>query len=349
MVDTMSANENISTALIEILKVSSKQYSNDTVLDTACVSESGLDVDAQEVLRFIHSLPPVYELGLETVRRHRLNPFEHKKAEGIEKQDIVIPCENHELPARVYRPNSNQSSAQPALIYFHGGGFVLGDIESYDKMLAQLSSQSQLVVISVEYRLAPETVFPGAVEDTQQATDWIANNAVTLGIDKSRIAIGGDSAGANLATVYCSLNKHRADFKPFFQLLIYPSIIGNDTSESRQLFSDNLLLTKNLLKWFHQQYISDEEANDPRFNVLKFKDFNDLPPAYVLTCGFDPLRDEGQAYATALEAAGVPVKHSCYTDMFHGFINFGQLQQAQDAVAECALILKGVMNLKQKG
>jgi len=342
----MLTNVDISKALINELQIGSQQYTNEKVLDTACASNSGLDDNAKEVLSFIHSLPPVYELDLNTVRKHRLNPYEHDIADDVTKQYLSIPCKNHELAARIYRPKNTQNELLPALIYFHGGGFVLGDIESYDKMLAQLCSQSKLVIISIAYRLAPETIFPGAVEDAQESTDWIAEHADFLKINEKRIAIGGDSAGANLATGYCLLNKERNDFKPYFQLLIYPSIIGNDTSESRQLFSEKLLLTKNLLKWFHQQYISDEEENDPRFNVMKFNNFSNLPPAFVMTCGFDPLRDEGQLYASKLNESGVPVKHSCYTDMFHGFINFGKLQQAQDAVTECAMILKGVMNLK---
>lgn len=346
MVESMLTNVDISKALIDKLQIGSQQCTNVKVLDIACASNSGLDDNAKEVLSFIHSLPPVYELDLETVRKHRLNPYEHDIVDDVTKQNLTIPCKNHELAAKIYRPKNTQNELLPALIYFHGGGFVLGDIESYDKMLAQLCSQSQLSIISIAYRLAPETMFPGAVEDAQESTDWIAEHADCLKINAKRIAIGGDSAGANLATGYCFLNKDRNDFKPYFQLLIYPSIIGNDTSESRQLFSENLLLTKNLLKWFHQQYISDEQENDPRFNVMKFNNFSNLPPAFVMTCGFDPLRDEGQLYVSKLNESGVPVKHSCYTDMFHGFINFGKLQQAQYAITECAMILKGVMNLK---
>lgn len=345
MVESMLINTKFSKVKIDKLLNGSHLLANEKVLDTACKSNSGLDESAKEVLNFIHSLPPVYELELETVRNHRLNPYEHEIAEDVVKQNLTIPCEQHELAARIYRPKNTQNQELPALIYFHGGGFVLGDLDSYDKMLTQLCSQSGVVIISVAYRLAPETMFPGAVEDTQESTDWIAEHANFLRIDANRIAIGGDSAGANLATVYCLRNKKRNDFKPYFQLLIYPSIIGNDTSESRELFSEKLLLTKKLIQWFHQQYISVKQENDQRFNVLKFSDFSNVPPTFVMTCGFDPLRDEGQLYAKVLNESGVPVRHSCYTDMFHGFMNFGKLKQAKDAVAECALILKGVMNL----
>jgi acetyl esterase len=316
------------------------------VSDEAKAAKTGIDDGAKKVLDYIHSLPPVYTFEPKYTRQYRENPFEHDDVKNITKQDISIPCKHHELAARVYRPITEHESLLPALIYFHGGGFVLGGIDSYDKFLSQLCLQSNLVIISVAYRLAPETVFPGAVEDTLEATDWIAKNAKSLNLDSSRIAIGGDSAGANLATVYCHLNKHREDFKPNFQLLIYPSIAGNDPTPSRNTFSENLLLTKELLAWFHDLYISPEQENDARFNVLNASDFKDVSPAFILTGGFDPLRDEGKLYADKLKESGIAVKHSCYTDMFHGFINYGVLQQAKDAVTECALVLKIVMNIK---
>ena len=346
MLEQILANEAISKTLIEKFLKDSLLQSNTVVSTEAIASNSGLDSKTKEVLNFIHSFPPVYTLDLDMVRKQRQNPFEHDLAKDVTNLDITIPCNNRDIVARVYRPQNTENEILPALIYFHGGGFVLGDIKSHDKMLAQLCSQSKIAIISIAYRLAPETMFPGAVEDAQETTDWIAKNSAELKIDSTRIAIGGDSAGANLATVYCHLNRERRDFKPYFQILIYPSIIGNDTSVSRELFSENLLLTKELLKWFHQQYISKNQENDSRFNVMNSTDFSNLPPAYILTGGFDPLRDEGQLYVRKLIENGVPVKHSCYTDMFHGFINYGHLQQSKDAVTECAMILNGVMNLK---
>lgn len=346
MAEQMLTNEDNSKAKIDNFFINCETQTNAKVLNSSIAANSVLDDSAKDALSFIHSFPPVYQLDLDMVRKNRQNPYEHAVTDDVTKNDLTIPCKNHRLAVRIYRPKNTENECLPALIYFHGGGFVLGDIESYDKTLAQLCSQSQLAIISVEYRLAPETMFPGAVEDTQESTDWIAKNADFLLIDPNRIAIGGDSAGANLATGYCLLNKERSDFKPYFQLLIYPSIIGNDTSKSRQLYSEKLLLTKELLHWFHQQYITQEQENDPRFNVMKFDDFSHLPPTFIMTAGFDPLRDEGQLYANKLSDSGVSVKHSCYTDMFHGFINFGKLQQAKDAISECATVLKGVMNLK---
>lgn len=345
----MFVNELTAKTVIENILISSTIKTHEKVIDVAAASKSGLDDKTKDVLGIVHSSPQAHQFEpcvIRELQKNRQNPFAHEEALNVSKQDIVILCENHELAARVYRPSNEQNKTLPALIYFHGGGFVLGDINSHDKMLAQLCSQSGVVIISVAYRLAPETIFPGAVKDTQQAMDWIEKNALSLHLDPKRIAIGGDSAGANLATVYCLLNKEKNDFKPCFQLLIYPSIIGNNSSKSRTLFSENLLLTKELLHWFHNHYINKEQENDPRFNVMKFDDFSQIPPAFILTCGFDPLRDEGQIYVDKLKESGVTVRHSCYSDMFHGFINFGTLQQSKDAVSECAMILKAVTALK---
>ncbi|MEO9943837.1 alpha/beta hydrolase [Paraglaciecola sp.] len=341
----MSSDEVIknphNTAVNDIFGANSSSHVN--ILETAGAASTGVDSKGQQILDYIHSLPPAYEFEPAYTRQYRENPYEHDDVPNIIREKLIIPCANHELTARVYRPSSDSTAPSPALIYFHGGGFVLGSIESYDKLIAQLCIQSKLVVISVDYRLAPETVFPGAVEDTQEAVDWLASNASTLCLDPSRIALGGDSAGANLATGYCLANKHPDDFKPCFQLLIYPSIVGNDPTPSREQFSEKLLLTDKLLEWFHDLYITKEQENDPRFNVLKATEFKHLPATFILTCGFDPLRDEGQMYVDKLIENGVTVKHSCYADMFHAFINFGVLQQAKDAVRECAMILKAVM------
>ncbi|MEP0354153.1 MAG: alpha/beta hydrolase [Paraglaciecola sp.] len=333
--------KNRNTAVNDIFGATTSSHVN--ILETAGAATSGVDNKGQQILDYIHSLPPAYEFEPAYTRQYRENPYEHDDVPQIVREQLIISCKDHDLAARVYRPTLDTTFPSPALIYFHGGGFVLGSIDSYDKLLAQLSIQSQVVVISVDYRLAPETVFPGAVEDTQEAVDWLVKNAPTLNLDPNRIALGGDSAGANLATGYCLANKNKDDFKPCFQLLIYPSIVGNDLTPSRERFSEKLLLTKKLLHWFHDLYITKEQENDPRFNVLKATEFKHLPATFILTCGFDPLRDEGQMYVDKLIENGVTVKHSCYADMFHAFLNFGVLQQAKDAVTECAMTLKAVM------
>lgn len=314
---------------------------NEKVLSSAKSADSGLDQMTQKALNFFHSMPPAYQFSPVLARKERPNPYGFVSTESVTRTGLSIPCEGHKLKARLYKPTiDSEQETLPILVYFHGGGFVLGSLNTHDKMLARLCKLSGIAIISVAYRLAPETAFPGAVEDAQTAIDWVATESESLNINPLRIAVGGDSAGANLATVYCIQNRHRNDFKPCLQLLIYPSIFGNDTSESRELFSEKLLLTKDLLKWFHDLYITKEREKDPRFNVSNAQDISGLPQAFILTGGFDPLRDEGQLYAEKLALNGVVVRHSCYSDMFHGFINFGVLKQAQDAVSECATVLK---------
>ena len=153
-------------------------------------------------------------------------------------------------------------------LYYHGGGFVTGSVETYDRLVAQLAKQASIVVISVDYRLAPEYPFPTPVYDTQQSFLWLMRQAVDLQIDPHRMAIGGDSAGANLSAVTCMLSRDQSLPIPVLQLLIYPSTIGNNNTPSRDLYSEGLLLTKEILKWYHDHYISDAQANDPRFNIL---------------------------------------------------------------------------------
>lgn len=308
----------------------------------AMESPAGLGEGATDVLNYIHNLPPAYQFPPSTVRSLRQNPFEHEVADNVTTNDSVIPAESHGLEARFYRPSQIQNQLQPALVYFHGGGFVLGDIESYDALLRLICNLSQITVISVAYRLAPETPFPGAVEDVQSAMDWFFSNHKTLNIDPNHVVIGGDSAGANLSLTYCQMNKHHEGFSPCAQLLIYPSTIGNDSSPSRLRYSENLLLSAPLLAWFHDNYIDKDSENDPRFNCMKASNFEALPPAFVLTAGFDPLRDEGQMLVNAMKKDGVTVRHSCYTDMFHGFINFGVIPQAINAIEECANVLRTV-------
>lgn len=328
---------------VEKFLVSNPTTHSANVSPNAMSCPNGLDSSALAVLRHVHSIPQAYNFPPDVVRKNRVNPFEHAPVSDVTRHDVNIELEERVLKARLYRPSDNQFSHSPILIYFHGGGFVLGDIESHDKMLAQLCSQSDIAIISVEYRLAPEIVFPGAVEDVQKSVEWVFTHSQKLGVDANRIAIGGDSAGANLAAVYCSLNQNNDEYMPKLQVLIYPSIIGNDSSESRARFAENLLLSKELLKWFHDHYIDESNQDDPRFNILNCRDFSRVPPAFVITGGFDPLRDEGQMYVNALKNSGVTTKHSCYTDMFHGFINFGTLEQSRSAVRECANVLKGAL------
>jgi len=319
----------------------------DNVSPVGVAASSGVAPVGQEILNILHTGPSVATISpvkVRELRQTRGNPFDYQSVTDVSRKDILIPVSGNTIPARVYRPSSIAGKISPALVYYHGGGFVVGSVDTYDKLVAQLAGQAGMVVISVDYRLAPEYPFPTPVYDTQRSFLWLMDMASSLQIDPNRMAIGGDSAGANLSAVVCMLNRDQSLPMPIFQLLIYPSTIGNNSTSSREEYSEGLLLTKEVLKWYHGHYIPDDQANDPRFNVLEADDHSGLPPAFVLTAGYDPLRDEGEAYADKLRASGNAVRHSCYTDMFHAFLSFGSLPQAQTALAECAQVLSAVLS-----
>ncbi|MEP5567693.1 MAG: alpha/beta hydrolase [Halioglobus sp.] len=319
---------------------------NELVSENAEASPSGVSAQGKIILDYVNSQPTIIGVLPERVRelrRAKENSFDHTPQPTVKREDIEVSGAAGNLLARVYRPANGKNHDSPAIMYFHGGGFVLGDIESYDNFIANLAHESNLTTISVSYRLAPETPFPGAVDDACSAFLWLVKNAENLGINPSKIALGGDSAGGNLAASVCILHRDQKKPLPAFQLLIYPTTIANDTSESRVQFAQDLLLTKDSIEWFHDHYIPRSKAKDTRFHILSVENHENLPPAFVLTGGFDPLRDEGKAYAEKLRCSGVPVRHSCYTDMFHAFINFGFLTQSQEAIGECAAVLKSAL------
>jgi acetyl esterase len=327
-------------------KLSSVKAPNQYVLAAPRAASDGLGREAREVLSVLNTSPidvAMHPRDVRAKRQREGNPFDHNPVQSLQKLDISIPSGEGELNCRMYGFAGAEEPLRPALVYFHGGGFVLGSIESYDRFLSQLAFQSKVLVISVGYRLAPETRFPGALADAKLAFNWFHERASEFGIDRSRLAIGGDSAGANLAVVTCRDNRDSGGPMPALQLLIYPSVIGNKASGSREEFSEGLYLTKEIITWFHDHYIDRDIADDPRFNLLAHADHSRLPPAFIMTAGFDPLRDEGFALAQTFQKNQVAVRHSCYTDMFHGFINFGSLSQARAAVSECAEVLSACL------
>jgi len=223
--------------------------------------------------------------------------------------------------ARVYTPAGIRTMAAPALVFFHGGGYALGSIESHDGLCRGLASKARVVVISVDYRLAPEHPFPAAVDDAIAATRSVLDEASSLGIDPNAVAVGGDSAGGCLATVVAQALKS-APLRPAFQLLIYPVTDATRRAASHQVFGEGLMLTERSMAWFTESYLpSPALATDPRASPLLASDVSGLPPALVLTAGFDPLRDEGRAYAERMRAAGVDVEYVCSEPSVHGFIN----------------------------
>jgi acetyl esterase len=247
------------------------------------------------------------------------------------------------VPVRVYRPVGAAPGAPlPALVYFHGGGWVIGDLETHDVLCRQITAEAGLEVVAVDYRLAPEHKFPAAVDDAWAATRWVAANAGRLGVDPRRIAVGGDSAGGNLAAVVALLARDAGAPAIAYQVLLYPVTDGRTDTASYRDCADGYLLTRDGMRWFFDHYLkSPADAADWRVSPLRAGSLAGLPPALVVTAGFDPLRDEGDAYAARLREAGVRVDHVCYGGMIHGFAPMGRLiDSGNRAVSHIAASLR---------
>jgi acetyl esterase len=231
------------------------------------------------------------------------------------------------IPLRFYRGRGvGRDKPAPALVYFHGGGWVIGDLESHDQLCRALANATPAIVVSVDYRLAPEHKFPAAAEDAIAATRWIAANGQRLGIDAARLAVGGDSAGGNLAAVVSIDARDRGGPQLAFQFLIYPATDMRMGWPSLDRHAQQLPLTRAGMKWFIDHYIArPEEKTDWRASPLLAKSLAGLPPALVLTAGFDPLCDEGEAYAQALQKAGVAVTLERFEGQIHGFVTMGRI------------------------
>ena len=245
------------------------------------------------------------------------------------------------MAMRCYRDTDPDVPA-PALVYFHGGGWVIGDLETHDVLCRDLARLSGYTVIAVDYRLAPEAVFPAAVDDANAAVDWVFKHAAELNIHPDHIAVGGDSAGGNLAAVVCLARRDANQPAPSFQLLIYPATDMRGTSPSHQRCGQGYLLTQDSLAYFVGHYLSSpDQVHDWRASPLLHTSHANLPPALVITAGFDPLCDEGRAYADALSAAGTPCQYVCFERQVHGFVPMGKvLDEADTAVALCAQALR---------
>lgn len=249
------------------------------------------------------------------------------------------------IPARSYSPVAAGSEPQPTLVFFHGGGFVIGSIDTHDGLCRMLANLSGCRVISVEYRLAPEHKFPAAVEDAFAATSWIEVNAAQLGVDANQLAVGGDSAGATLAAVVSQLARDRGAPRLAFQMLLFPvTNIAGDTN-SKRMFANDYFLEGRGIDWFFNHYFGPEaDRGDPKASPLLAESFAGLPPAYFMVAGFDPVRDEAMAYAEKLRAAGVAVTVEDYPNLVHDFIYFqGVLPQAADALHSAANALKAAL------
>ena len=237
-------------------------------------------------------------------------------------RDFTIAGPQQELPLRLYSPTSlKHTDPQPALVYFHGGGWVIGSITSHDRLCRAIANAAACIVISVGYRLAPEHKFPAAVLDCEAGFRYIATHAAELGVDPNRIAVGGDSAGGNLAAVVAVRARDSGGVQPKAQLLIYPATGHGIETASRKRFAEGHLLTSGTMRWFADHYLRDtNDAYRPEASPRLVEDLSGLPSAYVLTAEYDPLCDEGEEYAHLLHEAAVPVTLRRFGGMIHGFI-----------------------------
>lgn len=252
-----------------------------------------------------------------------------------------------EIRFRRYRPIGAKAGLLPTLIYYHGGGFVIGNIETHDSTCRRLANKSRCQVISIDYRLAPEHPFPAPIDDGLAAFRHIRDNAESFGADAARIAVGGDSAGGAMAAVVCQLCRDAKEQGPAFQMLIYPATDSSKESASRKAFAEGYFLSGALMTWFWEAYVPDEDTDlaDLRLSPLLAKDFTGLPPAFVLTAGYDPLRDEGRAYADKLIDAGVKTTYVNYPGTIHGFFSMTRfLKQGLKANDEAAAVLSAFMD-----
>jgi acetyl esterase/lipase len=252
--------------------------------------------------------------------------------------DVAIPGPAGMIPARLYEPPGIGLEHRPLIVYFHGGGWVIGDLDTHDSVCRFLAANAAAAVLSVGYRLAPEHPFPAAVEDAFAAFRWAAAENARLGVDPGRIAVAGDSAGGNLAAAVALLARDGEGPSPAMQVLIYPVTDAVGGQRSRGTFADGFLLTKTDMDWFEGHYLpADTDKADPRVSVLRAADLSGLPPAYVTTAGFDPLRDEGEDYAARMREAGVSVALRRHPGLIHGFAHMTEVSRtARAAMHELA-------------
>lgn len=288
-----------------------------------------------------NGLPPVQSLGVATAREMSA-AFSMEGVTDVEVsvEDRIVP--GTEIPIRVYRPAG--SGVRPVLVWLHDGGWVIGDLTMNDVTCRRLADGAQLVVVSVGYRLAPEHRFPAATLDVQAALLWVATSAASIGGDAERLAIGGQSAGANLAATAALWAREQPDVYLRHQLLVCPALDFEFESASFVENGSGYFLTTEGMGWFRSHYLGDHDPNDWRASPLRVPSVADVAPAHIITAEYDPLRDDGVRYAERLDAAGVPVVHDHYDDMIHGFFTMPTVtKRADEALDRAVAVLRSAL------
>jgi len=306
-----------------------------------------LDLIEERKVPPTHTLEPAEARILYRERRHFTQPAPSPVALV---QELMAQSKHGNVPLRLYHPLSRTGAgidaALPVLVYFHGGGWLMGDLDTHDTLCRELANGSGCAVVSVDYRMGPEHRFPAAVDDSLAAVYWVKQNAAALGVDATRIAVGGDSAGGNLAAVVAIAARDAQDLSLAFQLLIYPATDMRRTAPSHASNGQGYLLTADTMTYFHDHYITDPTHDlDWRASPLLREDLENLPPALVLVAGYDPLRDEGLMYAQRLSEAGNRASLISFERQIHGFVLMGKvIDEANTAVALCAAQLARALN-----
>ncbi len=314
-----------------------------------------LDLIEERKIPPTHTLEPAEARILYRERRHVTQPA--PPPVGLVRE-LEAESKHGSVPLRLYHPSPRAGNSSPAdgsdaalpvLVYFHGGGWLMGDLDTHDTLCRELANGSGCAVVSVDYRMGPEHRFPAAVDDTLAAVYWVKQHAAELGVDATRIAVGGDSAGGNLAAVVAIAARDAQDLPLVFQLLIYPATDMRRSAPSHTTNGQGFLLTSDTMDYFHDHYITDPAQDlDWRASPLLRGDLENLPPALVLVAGYDPLRDEGLMYAQRLSEAGNRASLICFERQIHGFVLMGKvIDEANTAVAICAAQLARALNPRQ--
>jgi acetyl esterase len=295
------------------------------------------------------NVPPYEQLTPQQARDQMLmgSAFLGKPPDVYAVEDRRVAGPNGPLPIRVYRPG--EGDKRPCVVYLHGGGWVMGSIQTHDAYCRALANAAAVVVVSVDYRLAPEHKFPAAVEDAYWATRWVSEHAAELGVEPRRLAVAGDSAGGNLAAAVTLMARDRGGPPLIFQALIYPVTDFSFDTPSYRENATGYHLTRAAMIWSWRHYLSkNSDGSSPYASPLRADDLSGLPGALIVTAEFDPLRDEGEAYARKLADAGVPVTLSRYEGMIHGFARrINLLEKSQKALDEVASVLQSACGLHQ--